>query len=284
MKVEINNAIYKRNKLKFGEIFLFQEMTKSLNKFVPAIFVKETHGRRGWVRFPSKITQDIRQKEISDLLIICYNRPTNEVKVSFLQAKYHRTKTVPFLDFHGDYLQLELLKSRPNIDPNNFYKFPPNVLNFSKYRSLTNYGVFFHDNSGKIDMLYCVADLLRQSKANGLLGPIQFPGNSNCPKANCFTSNASEMVSTCNIDLFEKGLIQFQIGAPIKQYPMIYAYFIGLLKQIQQSGSLNGNQHMFNFILGDIINDIDSVKGSEFEGGNPSILILQTNVERIENE
>jgi hypothetical protein len=283
MKVEINNAILKKNKLKFGEIFLFREMTKSLNKYVPAVFVQETHGRRGWVRFQSQITQDIRQKEISDLLIICYNKPTNEIKVSFLQAKYHRTKTVPFLKFHGDYLQLELLKDRPDIDPNNIYRFPQNVLNFSCYRSLTNYGVFFHDNNGEIDMLYSVADFLNQTNTTGLIGSIQFPGNSNCPRANCFTSNASEMVSTCNIDLFEKGLINFQIGAPISRNPMISRYFKGLLRQIQKSGNLDADQSIFNFILGDIINDDDIIKDSDFEG-NPSILILQTNVERIENE
>jgi hypothetical protein len=284
MKTEINQAIFKKSNFNFGEIYLFREMTKSLNNYLPAIYIHETHGRKGWVKFHSTLKNDTRQKEISDLLIVCVNKPTKEIKISFLQVKYHRTNTTPFLKFHGDYLQLELLSQRPSIDANNFFRFPQNILNFSNYKSLTTFGVFFHDRNGEIDMLYTTTDLLITTNINGLKGPIQFLGNPQCPKANCFTSNINEMISTCNIDLFENGLINFQIGAPISQNNLISDYFSKLFKQIISNEKKTENLNLLKSILDDFINNKDIPENLDPDTeGNPSMLIIQTNIEQIGN-
>lgn len=278
MKSDINDAIFKHNKLRFGEIFLFREMANSLNNITPTIFVQETHGRRGWVQFHSEITNSVRQKEISDLLIVCLNKPTNEIKISFLQAKYHRTTINPFLRFYGDYLQLELLKKRPVIHQNNFLGFPENILSFSNFRSLTSYGVFYHDTGSSIDMLYSVSDLLNQENLNRLVGSIIFPGNQECPKMNCFTANRKEMISTCNLDLFERGILSFQIGAPINSNTMIEAYFKKLFKYIISNA--NGlNSSILSDLLGDFVKNTEDTE-NEIKG-NPSMLIIQTNSEQI---
>lgn len=279
MKSTINDAIFKNSKLRFDEIFLFREMAKSLNNITPTIFVKETHGRRGWVQFHSEITNTVMQKEISDLLIVCLNKPTNEIKISFLQAKYHRTTINPFLRFHGDYLQLELLKRRPDINQNNFFGFPQNILNFSNYRSLTSYGVFYHDAGSSIDMLYSVSDLLRQENLNVLKGSIVFPGHQECPMINCFTANRKEMLSTCNLDLFESGLLSFQIGAPINNNKMIEAYFGKLFKYIISNAKKGSDLSFLTDLLGDFIRNTETTD-NEIKG-NPAMLIIQTHSEQI---
>lgn len=278
MKREINKVAYRNDSL--DELTFFREMSKSLNKNAAAVYVRETHGNRGLVKFPSKYYGTEKQREISDLMIISINTSTSKIKLSFLQAKYHRTRTTPFLKFYGDYLQLELLSDRPDIDPNNSFGFPQNILNFSNFRSLTTYGVFYHDKIGQIDMLFSVADLLKPI-GSSTKGPIIFPGHPYCPRLNCFTSNSNEMLSTCNIDLFEKGLVSFQIGAPIIRNSnidsSIKALFMNLIPNSDKTTS-DFLESILDYFGTESLND-----RYQPPRGNPNMLILKTNNEIIGN-
>jgi hypothetical protein len=276
MKTEINKVISATKA--YREIPLFKAMATSLNNYVPAIFIPETHGRRGWVKFNSARTGKTEQKEISDLMIISFNRPTKIFKLAFLQAKYHRHGTNPFLNFLGDYLQLELLQNRPVIQPNSFFKFPINILNFSTYRSLTTYGVFYHDLNNDIDMLYTIADLLIPTGLSIIRGNIEFPGNPGCPKVNCQTTNLLELISTCNIDIFEKGLISFQIGAPILNNSNMEKYLKRLLLHVKSITKTKEVVAYLDSFLTNFINDSNET-AFELPEIHPNILILQTNIE-----
>jgi len=270
MKTEINNYVFTQSSLKqnVGEIKLFRAMESSLNIHCSAILVEETHGNKGHVRFSSNLTKKFEKREIADLIII--SKSNNDYKLSFLQAKYHRTKTSPFLEFYGDYLQLELLKTRPNIDKSNSFGFPENILNFSKYRSLSTYGIFYHDISGSIDMLYTTADLLTDSGVAGRIkGKIIFPGNVTCPCLNCSTSFKDELISTCNIDLFERALLAFQVGAPIIDVK-VKAFIRKMLQNILKRDPTLGDR------ITRFIPKIDEDYGVDLDVvGNPNILLIE---------
>ena len=281
MKQEINAAVHKATKV--GEIFLFREMATSLNKHARAVFVREMHGRKGWVEFSSTITNRMARKEISDLMILVFNKAKNEAKLCFLQAKYHRTSRLPFLKFHGDYLQLELLKDRPKIHPRNYFGFPDNILQFSpNYRSLTTYGVFYHDSSGNIDMLYTVAKYLSMVGSNGTRGDICFPGGIICHRRpHCLTRSNLELLTTYSIDKFESELLAYEIGAPINHNSKVFAFVNDLLRRAVTL--ITGSDADFiNEIIDSLGGEVSAPSQDEMPRGVPNLLVLQIGEERGE--
>jgi hypothetical protein len=277
MKKEINNAA--KVALKVNEIFLFKEMATSLNRHSRSMFIQETHGRKGWVQFASNLTGKNETKEIADLLIICKNQ-RNEIKISFLQAKYHKKSTAPFLKFYGDYLQLELLQTRPFISPNNSFRFPPHILNFSSYKSLTTYGIFYLDSNNEINLLYTIATHLKQV-GKRLKGSILFPGNHSCPQINCFTGTHVEICSTCEIDLYERALLSFFIGAPIIHDASILLSIRGILSRALYQNEVSDADLIKEFI--DALNENSSNDREPFYDrkaiGFPNILLVNSQEE-----
>jgi hypothetical protein len=271
MKKEINAAAKAAPKV--GEIFLFREMANSLSMYTRAMFIQEVHGRKGWVQFPSVLTGKNETKEIADLLIICKNKK-NEIKISFLQAKFHKRFGRPFLKFHGDYLQLELLQTRPNINPNNIFRFPSNILNFSNYFSLTTYGIFYIDHNNEINLLYTIAVLLRQMGTK-LTGGIMFPGHPACPHSNCFTGMQLEVCSTCEIDLYERALLSFMIGAPIIQEPSVSQSIRKMLSLALSQYEGSDAELIRDFI--DALHEIGPGHDETLDGhGYPNILLINS--------
>lgn len=263
MKRQLNNVAIANGRV--NEVFLFSAMARLIQNFTNSVFIEKTHGRRGWVSFNSILAGGIRRKEISDLMILCFNDTTKEIKLSFLQAKFHRYRINPFLSFNGDYLQLELLKNRPNILPGSLYNFPVNILNFSTYKSLTTFGVFYYDINHELDLLYSVSSLLNPAGINIQNGKIIFPGFRRCPAINCQTDNLIEVETTCNINLYVNALVGFRIGAPIPKGSEIENYLNYLLRNIDVHD------------LGEYLNYFNNnVENNAQYRNHPSILLIKS--------
>lgn len=223
----------------FGEIDIFENMSLILNHTIPktnAIFVKKTHGRAGFVNFNSNTCGNVT-REIADTLSIVYNKHINEIRISFLQAKYNRNKNIkPFLKTpNSDYCQWDLLKNRYTIQSKGSIQFPTDILHFTNYKSITSYGIFYWNNN-MIDMLYTIPDFLQPSvlcinKRNKVT--LTFLGHPYCPHQGCLTPNPlhNELFSTCNIDLYEQFLLNGFIGAPIKRSTSRIRNFVSTLLQ-----------------------------------------------------
>lgn len=66
-----------------------------------------------------------------------------------------------FLTFDGNIYQRELLYKKPKVFNT---QFPKNILNFTKYRSVTSYGIFYVDKvKGEIDFLYTLPEFIEPS-------------------------------------------------------------------------------------------------------------------------
>lgn len=275
MKFELNKLIKKINSL--NEIRIFQAMAISLNNKTNtnAIYIRETHGRKGWVEFSSQKVNSQIIREIADLLIVVNNRKEKEIRISFLQAKYHKKSINPFLHIHADYFQWELLFNRSIIKSIGKILFPQNILSFTNYKSISSYGTFYYDINNEIDMLYTIPDFLSPTKLNPTKITkstiLKFPGYLNCPQKNCYTQNNNEIVSTCSIDKYEYFLLNGLIGAPINN-EYIIKQFIG-----------NNIQNLINNLgENEILSEMSRALGyenninNENKYGNMSLLIINT--------
>jgi hypothetical protein len=270
MKVEINKLV--NNLSKKNEINIFRAMASAINKTSKSLFVIETHGKKGWVKYFSKSTQTSVRKEISDLLIVSYDINTKTTKISFLQAKYHKTQYKKFLYFLGDYFQLELLKERPDIDKNNFFGFPQNILSFTTFKTISSYGIFFYDKKKRINMLFSIPELIYYKT---MRTDIKYPKTTlifkkmkSCPQFDCAISNNSEAICICDLDIFEFLLLSYKIGAPINNTP-IEGFIRNIVKNI-----IYKNED--NELLRDIFNSLNE-NSENFDykyNGNPNMLFI----------
>lgn len=274
MKNHINVSV--QSALKISEEYLFSEMANCFNQNAPTVFVKKVHG--GKAEFWSTLRNANRQREIADLLLICRNRK-GQVRISFLQAKYHKGRIAPFLTFGGDYLQLELLSTRPKLLSNS-YGFDQDILShsqFSQYRSLTTFGVFYYDRLGDIDFLYAIVDLLSRASAVGKSdrGKIHFPGRCNCPRSNCFTGYGDEMYTTCALDIFERAVLGWQIGAPLILGDTISLSVARLLVKARAKNANNADSiDKFIRSLGGVTETSGDDKSGGEDTGYPNIMLI----------
>lgn len=242
MKIEINDAIRASGKT-IDEVFLFREMAKAFNhsEISKCTYVEEIHGPKGMVNFPSKYkVGGIAKVELGDLLLLTFDKATNQLRICILQAKYEKKKYSRFLDFKANLFQWELLLNKPDIIDKSSFNFPPNILNFrDDYYSITAYGIFYHNNvSGEVDFLYTLPrSIVPYSYPTKLYstrrGIRKFKFH--CPTAPDETCRMgflkNETISTCCIDTFEKQVLSCRIGAPIDV--TIYSYIISLLKHMK---------------------------------------------------
>lgn len=279
MKSALNRQ--KRTLHRIDEINLFRLMSRIIVSLGHnAAFIAETHGKSGWVTFKSRITRPrmIWTKEISDLLICVHSKSTNEIRLSLLQAKFHRKRIAPYLKFKGDYLQLELLRDKPLINAKNAFGFPSDFLRLGNiYESFRCYGVFHYDAASDIDMLYSCACMLKEAGAStSTSGLINFTA----PCAGHFAvMSPNEVISTNSLDTFSSSLLAMSIGVPISTERGLQTYLKKLLKFIRSR--IDGGEAI------NLIDAIDAVIGSDIsaEGnpisGNPNILLISTGEEKL---
>ena len=217
-----------------NEVDIFRAMAKILDSThyyhnVRSIFVKEVHGAKGYVTFNSSYfpLNNPITKEIADLLFVVHHRPTHQIRICFLQAKYLR-KGYPFPGFLADIKQWDLLCHRYKlIQSTQKMNFPKTILSFTEYKSITAYGVFFKDYANKMDMLYTIPDFLdplgRQKKL------FFFPRVPLCYCRRISNVHYPEHIFSCAIDCFIYHLLNGEVGAPIERHPSIVSWLLSLL-------------------------------------------------------
>lgn len=242
MKDEFNKIIdvIKVNK-KINEIILFQEMANEFNKKAKCVYIEPIH--HNLVEFSCKTTsQSIETCELGDLLILTYDLAKHELRVCVMQVKYHHRQYKCFLNLQSvNLLQWDLLRYKPDVTDKSKMKFPTNILNFrDDYKSITAYGVFYHDNINKdIDFLYTIPEFLKPARAPKL--PMKSPCRAfhfrcghkppmGSPNLLCYDNppGKDEETCTCSMDNFESQLLSCKIGAPINDKG-IRKWILGLL-------------------------------------------------------
>jgi hypothetical protein len=203
----------------------------SLASFEPrSTAIEETHGRKGWVSFESEITGKTARIEIADLLIVnlckqhinaCLEEVI-ETRICFMQAK-RSVKNIVIPSEKNCALQWELLHRRCDVDDAK-KRFPRNILNFTEYKTITSYGVFYKD-SGIWELLFSIPENfhahalpLRRNSTIQFCRPL-FEGHTEQGyKANNAILESPvpvETVYTDSLNAFEHELCRGTIGAPI---------------------------------------------------------------------
>lgn len=205
----------------------------------PECRLYETH------QHPVAISNTNIQCEISDLLLVSYSPKRLAMKVNFLQAKLAKfgdskqglirtTNGEEFLKFHMDGTQYRLLKDCPIIDPKST-GLPPNILSNACSDSITSYGVFYKQNRN-VEMAYEITQLLKPHNISKIsinsgdricyFDTIQSKYGITIRQPFCGwwhdpfwydyqlrRATRLDLVSSLYSNLFEKALLNFQIGS-----------------------------------------------------------------------
>lgn len=215
-----------------NEIILFREIHSILNTKFNSILIEEAHQHK--ISYKSKALNNFIKREISDLLIITFSIKMKKAKMTFLQAKYKREKTLngKEFSFKGDFFQYELLATRPTITNHSAkFNFPSNILSFSNFDSIGSFGVFYNDTKGRLDMAYAVAkDLSVKKKVTSKKQSsrtLYFPKLSQ----NSFTIKVNnnipvELRASQTINCFTTGLLHMLIGGEFINQKSIVQFLI----------------------------------------------------------
>lgn len=282
MKKELNTTI-KKTTAKIDEIFLFRAMAKEFNHplISKGTYVEEIHGGKGKVGFPSKYKAGgSANVELGDLLIFTFDKATQELRMCILQAKYKKGRYYRFLNTSADLFQWELLHDKPTITSKSNFHFPPNILNFrTDYKSITAYGIFYHDNILRdIDFLYTLPQFFvphsfPRSPISAGIRSFNFrcPFGLGSPNYTCIRGiTVKEAISTCSIDVFENQVLLSKVGVPISKTP-IETWALTLLNRMKEYAD---NRDVINDLLSFYNNDILARTDSFNE--NPAALIVIT--------
>lgn len=209
MKIEINQVATIKN----GEITLFREMSNILSRHYSTTFIQETH--QHYVRFNSPTIGCTAKREIADLWIIAFSPSSMKIRMTFLQAKFHRGILDQHnTEFRGDYFQYELLATRAAItNAGSRVNLPTNILSAQCLPSVGSYGVFFIDHGNQIDLAYCSAKYLTASTQPthyaGFQTKLNIPFYNSQTFGDCDCPGWEELISCFNIDDFTKRLFKF---------------------------------------------------------------------------
>lgn len=287
MKSQLNAEI-KRTGMTINEENLFREMAKEFNTTITkATYVEVIH--KNSVEFNSCYkVGGIARVELGDLMLLTYDRVTNELRMCILQAKYKKGRYYYFLNFHADIFQWELLKEKPSIiNKSRRLKFPSNILNFrADYDSITAYGIFYEDNISKeIDFLYTLPRHIKPCKypksriKKGVRGFFfRCPKHLGSPNNMCKEGmTPKELISTCSLDVFEQQVLKCKVGAPINDGKVMN--WIGHLLLSYKGSSTTPE------VIDELLEHLD-IRGDDigevydFEGV-PSIIVVLTDSERV---
>lgn len=273
MKNRFNTNILKSG-IKLNEVNLFRQLASEFNtKFSSSTFVEETHSHKGFVEYDSRLLGKRKLVEISDLLFITYNKSIKEFRINFLQAKYQSKPYKKFISFRGNIYQRELLSEKPDIFDVKGLGFHRNILNYTNFKSITSYGVFYVDIKGDIDFLYTMPEytIPRNFKTKTGITTFYFAPGPYCPNASCRAGMlAQETISTCSMDIFASEVIMGRIGAPLQNSQV--PYFKGLFSTMLKT---NPDDHVLREI-NDYLNENERYNNEmkTFNDYHPNVIVV----------
>lgn len=294
MKNELNRAV--SSIVNVREEDLFREMANQFNNNVisKCTYVKEVH--KMMVEFYSNFKGGMQLKEIGDLLLLTFDKFTKELRLCVLQAKYRRGSYRKFLSCKADVYQWELLYYKPDVDNKSTIYIPEHILNFRHdYKSITAYGIFYHDRKlNMIDFLYTLPELF--APKNLMLSPsstfvFNCPNLSICKSSCCGCSTTlcpnkqggmpKETLYTCSMDIFEAEVLRCKVGAPIND-DEIRKYVLGLLNKMRQNAEepeiIDEILRAYEYGYGAMVNEY------KYDEGHPAAIIVVTDSKRDRNK
>jgi hypothetical protein len=260
-------------------------MSSILSTNYNVAFVEETHQQ--YVSYKSLQVGQIATREISDLWIISFSPTKQRVRMTFLQAKYHRATLNHFhRTFKGDYFQYELLSQRPMLTAvvEQRYNFPLDILSHSCCDSIGSYGIFFIDNSNHIDLAYCSANYLTVTNAlprkyASYLAHLNIPYNNTPQISLCACNQCSELISCFDIDTFTNSILQLEIGAELIHFPSILTFIRSVLQRQTTNTTLSQLIDFIDSQQYQVLND----DNANFDGLPSNLLIINTDEKKSPN-
>jgi hypothetical protein len=204
-----------------GEIKLFNCLMESLKSQSPKFEVESYHGSSKQVSFKPFVPWDRRERarcELADLLIVWFpDNPADNVRITFLQAKYERKKVIkPSMHAYSANLeQWDLLANRPEIDGVGF-SVPPDLLSGATLPSIGSFGFFYHSKA-KIELYYSSADCLGIPLPHGNGRYYKLKARSNIRSMRTSQAGIAECVHADNLHDFGDSLYAGLIGSPINE-------------------------------------------------------------------
>lgn len=205
-----------------GEIKLFNCLMESLKALSPKFEVESYHGSSKQVSFDPLFPWDGRVRarcELADLLIVWFSdNPANDVRITFLQAKYERKNVLkPVKHIYSANLeQWDLLANRPEIDGVGKFSIPPDLLSGATLPSIGSFGFFYHSNA-KIELFYSSADCLGIPLPHGNGRYYKLKARSNIRSMRTSQAGLTECVHADNLHEFGDALYAGLIGSPINE-------------------------------------------------------------------
>lgn len=201
-----------------GEIALFRAMEASLTAIGQRrdVIVEEYHGSGHQVTFKGNGSYSRTQArcELSDLLVIVYDRQTKDARLTYIQAKSERivpagAHGVRGLQLAANLEQWDLLKRRPRIKGVGSFAPPVDLLSSALLESIGSFVFFLHGTSG-VEVQYAAASKLRKpANLSSRYGRLIAPANI------CQCGPTPECLSVYGNAGFGAFLFGLMIGTPV---------------------------------------------------------------------
>lgn len=183
----------------------------------PHAFVEEYHGGGHQVTFKGKggYSRIKARCELSDLLVVVYDRQTKDARLAYIQAKSERSVPASTSGVHGRRLaanleQWDLLGRRPKITGVGRFNPPSDLLSGAQLKSVGSFVFFLHGAQG-VDIQYAAAsDLTLPPRTYSTSS-----GTLNVPPDRCQCRPNPECLSVYGSAAFGSFLFGLMIGTPI---------------------------------------------------------------------
>jgi hypothetical protein len=202
--------------LTHNEIPLFCAMHSSLIGLSGQFEVEEYHGTSHQVTFTGNgsYARTNARCELSDLMIITYSSITQNVRLTYLQAKSERATlySVCRRQFSANLEQWFLLSSRPRIAGTGTFNPPTDLLSNALLSSVGSFAFFYKDGSGEFQTYYTTASHISPSKTySQRYGKLQSLG----PCMVVANAGHTECLAACGNQFFAESLYRLEIGTPV---------------------------------------------------------------------
>jgi hypothetical protein len=278
---------------KIGELKLFRYLMDAFNHVGGPQNVYEYHGSKHQVIYNSTMSTTLghtHRCELCDLLIICYSKRFNKIRLTFLQNKVD-DKAINHKRFKGNIKQWELLHRRPLISGVGRFNPPRGLLQSAILPSVGSFGIFYNDSSG-YSMVYSIADLISPytTTAKSVNRMLNIDGN----YMSIRSKKGYREVEACdNLQDFGNCIRKMIIGTPLlayrnhlNEYRMLYAMLSDLIENNLSSPVISEfkdvlerdmNKSEIEFHQSDEnLFDKDEVKNTKMKRLKTNVLVIST--------
>lgn len=260
-----------------GEIILFRNLKDTLTsvKYGHRFHVEEYHGGSHQVKFMGDggFARKNARCELSDLMVIVFSNKCKEARLTFLQAKYEKSKSIfKHKGFLANSEQWLLLSSRPKITGVKKFNPPQDLLSSAILHSVGSFIFFYKRPNGAFDICYSSADSLgfsyinKNSRSGRLL---------HINKVVRTSRLWGECVYAPTAFYFFNNLYMMRIGTPINNGPVeTKKWLAGILNYHIENNNDSQKRKLASELLTALDIEGDAPKKQYFSSGNMIIIKL----------